>query len=83
MLNTLFLFIFQKLNYFIKEETDGKIKIIQSCESAGLSSDRKGDADYYLCGEDAIVNNNTEGKVLGPFIMAALEYEKLTNSNLP
>ena len=68
---------------FIKEETDGKIKIIQSCESAGLSSDRKGDADYYLCGEDAIINNNTEGKVLGPFIMAALEYEKLTNSNLP
>ena len=62
---------------FIEEESDGKIKIIQSCESAGLSNNRKGDADYYLCGEDVIINNNTEGKVLGPFIMAALEYERL------
>ena len=61
---------------FIVEEPDGKIKIIQSCESAGLSGDRKGDADYYLCGGDVTINNNTEGKVLGPFIMASLEFEK-------
>ena len=64
------------INQFIVEETDGKIKIIQSCESAGLSSTRKGDADYYLCGKDVIINNDTEGKVLGPFIMASLEFEK-------
>lgn len=61
---------------FIVEEPDGKIKLIQSCESAGLSSTRKGDADYYLCGSDVMINNDTEGKVLGPFIMACLEYER-------
>ena len=64
------------IEQFIVEEPDGKIKIIQSCESAGLSGDRKGDADYYLCGGDVTINNNTEGKVLGPFIMASLEFEK-------
>lgn len=61
---------------FVVEEPDGKIKLIQSCESAGLSSTRKGDADYYLCGKDVAIHNDTEGKVLGPFIMASLEYEK-------
>jgi unsaturated rhamnogalacturonyl hydrolase len=61
---------------FVVEETNGKIKLIQSCESAGLSSTRKGDANYYLCGSDVAIHNNTEGKVLGPFIMASLEYEK-------
>ena len=65
------------INQFIVEEPDGKIKIIQSCESAGLSNTRKGDADYYLCGSDVKINNNTEGKVLGPFIMASLEFEKV------
>jgi unsaturated rhamnogalacturonyl hydrolase len=65
------------INNFIVEEPDGKIKIIQSCESAGLSNTRKGDADYYLCGQDVRINNDTEGKVLGPFIMASLEFEKL------
>lgn len=62
---------------FIVEESNGKIKLIQSCESAGLSSTRKGDANYYLCGSDVGIHNNTEGKVLGPFIMASLEYELL------
>lgn len=65
------------INNFIVEEPDGKIKIIQSCESAGLSDTRKGDADYYLCGGDVKINNNTEGKVLGPFIMASLEFERV------
>ncbi|RKD89848.1 glycoside hydrolase family 88/105 protein [Mangrovibacterium diazotrophicum] len=64
------------IDQFVVEEPDGKIKIIQSCESAGLSSTRKGDADYYLCGQDVMINNITEGKVLGPFIMACLEFEK-------
>jgi len=61
---------------FVVEEGGGKIKLIQSCESAGLSGTRKGDANYYLCGSDVAIHNNTEGKVLGPFIMASLEYEK-------
>jgi len=60
---------------FVVEQPDGKISLIQSCESAGLSGSRKGDASYYLCGSDVVINNNTEGKVLGPFIMASLEYE--------
>lgn len=67
---------------FVVEEPDGKIKLIQSCESAGLSSTRKGDADYYLCGKDVAIHNDTEGKVLGPFIMASLEYEKAHKQNL-
>lgn len=62
---------------FVVQESNGKIKLIQSCESAGLSGTRKGDANYYLCGSDVGINNNTEGKVLGPFIMASLEYEML------
>ncbi|HLW07466.1 MAG TPA: glycoside hydrolase family 88 protein [Marinilabiliaceae bacterium] len=65
---------------FVVEEDDGKIKLIQSCESAGLSSTRKGDANYYLCGKDVPIHNDTEGKVFGPFIMASLEYEKLSTS---
>lgn len=65
------------IDQFIVEESDGKIKIIQSCESAGLSNNRKGDADYYLCGSDVTINNDTEGKVFGPFIMASLEFEKM------
>jgi len=64
------------INEFIVEEPDGTIKIIQSCESAGLSNTRKGDADYYLCGNDVTINSNTEGKALGPFIMASLEFER-------
>lgn len=66
---------------FVVEEANGKIKLIQSCESAGLSSTRKGDANYYLCGSDVTINNDTEGKVLGPFIMASLEYERLQKTS--
>ena len=66
---------------FVVEEPNGKIKLIQSCESAGLSGTRKGDANYYLCGQDVAINNDTEGKVLGSFILASLEFEKLTSSN--
>lgn len=66
---------------FVVEEGNGKIKLIQSCESAGLSGTRKGDANYYLCGSDVAIHNNTEGKVLGPFIMASLEYEKLSKTS--
>lgn len=62
--------------FVVVEPEKNSIKLIQSCESAGLSSNRKGDADYYLCGNDVAIHNNTEGKVLGPFIMACLEYER-------
>jgi len=66
---------------FVVEESNGKIKLIQSCESAGLSGSRKGDANYYLCGSDVAIHNNTEGKVLGPFIMASLEFEKANQTS--
>ncbi len=72
------------INKFVVEETNGKIKLISSCQSAGLdNTSRKGDANYYLCGSDVTINNNTEGKVLGPFIMASLEYEKTKMCTTP
>ena len=69
------------IDKFVVEESNRKIKLIQSCESAGLSSTRKGDANYYLCGNDVTIHDDTEGKVLGPFIMASLEYEKTKTQN--
>lgn len=72
------------INKFVVEESNGKIKLISSCQSAGLdNTSRKGDANYYLCGSDVTINNNTEGKVLGPFIMASLEYEKTKMCTTP
>ena len=53
------------------------LTITSSCQSAGLSKDRNGTAAYYLIGKDVPIQDNTEGKVLGPFLMAAVEYEKL------
>ena len=70
---------------FVVENADGTISIVSSCESAGLGGGAKsgepkyrdGSAAYYLCGYDVPVNDHTEGKALGPFIMASLEYELL------
>lgn len=50
--------------------------ITSSCQSAGLSADRNGSAAYYLIGKDVPIQDNTEGKVLGAFLMAAGEYER-------
>lgn len=61
---------------FLREE-DGNYTITSSCQSAGLSKDRNGSAAYYLIGKDVPIQNNTEGKVLGAFLMAAVEYERL------
>lgn len=58
------------------EGTEGNYTISTSCESAGLGSDRNGSAAYYLIGKDVPVNDNTEGKVFGAFLMAAVEYER-------
>ena len=52
--------------------------ILGSCQSAGLSKDRNGSAAYYLIGKDVPIQNNTEGKVLGAFLMAAVEYERMS-----
>jgi unsaturated rhamnogalacturonyl hydrolase len=54
------------------------LTITGSCQSAGLSHDRNGSAAYYLIGKDVPIQNNTEGKVLGAFLMAAVEYERMS-----
>jgi len=68
------------LNNFIQNEENGDISIIQSCASAGLGPakdlSRTGTINYYLCGKDVTITQN-EGKAIGPFIMASLEYELL------
>ena len=61
---------------FLRGEA-GNYNLLSSCQSAGLSHDRNGSAAYYLIGKDVSIQNNTEGKVLGAFLMAALEYERL------
>jgi len=69
--------------------TDGKegVHLYSSCRSAGLGtwSVRDGSKSYYLLGNDVVVvtkdEQQTEGKVLGAFILAATEYEKLYQDN--
>jgi len=47
--------------------------VINTCCSAGLSDTRDGSFEYYIS-EPICVN---DGKAIGPFILASLEYEKL------
>lgn len=54
----------------------GNYTISTSCESAGVGNGRNGSAAYYLIGKDVGINNKTEGKAFGPFLMAAVEYER-------
>ncbi len=60
---------------FVRTE-NGLLTITGSCQSAGLSHDRNGTAAYYLIGKDVPIQDNTEGKVLGAYLMAAVEYER-------
>ncbi len=68
------------LNTFIRE-TDDKLDIIQTCASAGLGPakdpSRTGTINYYLEGKDTGITQN-EGKAIGTFILASIEYEQLT-----
>ncbi len=67
------------LKTFIREREDGGLDIVQSCASAGLgpakSPSRTGTTNYYLCGGDVGLAEN-EGKAVGCFILASLEYER-------
>ena len=56
---------------------NSQLTITSSCQSAGLSHDRNGTAAYYLIGKDVPIQDNTEGKVLGAYLMAAVEYERM------
>jgi len=73
------------IDNFIKTETNGDLRIIQSCASAGLGpakdKSRTGTPNYYICGKDVTITQN-EGKAIGPFIMASLEWELLKDGNL-
>ncbi len=63
---------------FVTENEDKTLNLNWSCRSAGLgpkkSPQRDGSASYYLCGSDVTIVSN-EGKSIGPFIMASLEWE--------
>lgn len=65
---------------FIRNNENGELDIIQSCASAGLGPkndpSRSGTTNYYLCGNDTHIVRN-EGKAIGPFIMASLEWENI------
>lgn len=75
---------------FLRPEIgDGNsLALVQSCASAGLGGSgdacaaggkkcRDGSAAYYLQGYDVTcVKDYTEGKILGAFILAAVEYER-------
>ena len=80
------------VNNFFSVDENGKVNIFGSCRSAGLGGKgdnykagaekfRDGSKPYYLLGYDVAMvkksENITEGKVLGAFIMAATEYERL------
>lgn len=72
---------------FMVADGNGGVHLIACCKSAGLggSNYRDGSAAYYLMGKDTKPTSTsgsdfyTEGKVLGGFIMAATEYERLFN----
>jgi len=65
------------LDTFISEQ-EGKMAIVQTCASAGLGPaknlSRTGTINYYLAGKDVGITQN-EGKAVGTFILASLEYE--------
>ena len=68
------------LKTFIREREDGKLDVVQTCASAGLGPakdpSRTGTVNYYLAGKDVTVVEN-EGKAVGTFILASVEYEQL------
>lgn len=67
-------------NFIRKQSDNSKIDIVQSCASAGLGPakdlSRTGTINYYLAGSDVTVVEN-EGKAIGTFILASLEYERV------
>jgi unsaturated rhamnogalacturonyl hydrolase len=65
------------LKHFIKIENNGNISITMCCAGAGLGGNpyRDGSYEYYISTE---IRDN-DPKAVGPFIMAALEFETLEN----
>lgn len=74
------------VNNFMMRDANGDAQLIHCCASAGLggSKKRSGSRDYYITGDDVTQRNTyTEGKVLGGFILAATEYERLHANEKP
>lgn len=75
------------VEHFMVADGNGGVHLVGCCKSAGLggSNYRDGSAEYYLMGKDTKPTSTqgsdfyTEGKVMGGFIMAATEYERLMN----
>jgi unsaturated rhamnogalacturonyl hydrolase len=64
---------------FIKENADGTYTITNCCSVAGLGGDKRyrdGSFEYYI--SEPVVENDP--KSTGSFILAAIEYEKLTRN---
>ena len=85
------------VNQFFSVDEKGKVNIFGSCRSAGLGGKgtdyadgneryRDGSKEYYLLGYDVAKveknENKIEGKVMGAFIMAATEYERLNPKDI-
>lgn len=76
------------IQQFMVADGRGGVHLISCCKSAGLGGKnyRDGSAAYYLMGKDTKPTSTsgsdfyTEGKVLGGFILAATEYERLTET---
>lgn len=78
------------INAFMVSDGNGGVHLVKCCKSAGLGGTnyRDGSAEYYLMGKDTeptvsdptSTSFYTEGKVLGAFILAAVEYERLQAS---
>lgn len=77
------------VEHFMVSDGEGGVHLVRSCKSAGLggSNYRDGSAEYYLMGKDTKPTSTsgsdfyTEGKVLGGFILAAVEYERLMDGS--
>jgi unsaturated rhamnogalacturonyl hydrolase len=71
---------YQGLLKTFTREKEGALDIVQTCASAGLGPaknlSRTGTINYYLCGKDVTVVEN-EGKAIGTFILASVEYEAM------
>ncbi|WP_439488685.1 glycoside hydrolase family 88/105 protein [Algoriphagus sp.] len=67
------------LTEFVREDADGGISLTNVCGVAGLGGNpyRDGSYEYYI--GEVIRENDPKG--VGPFILASLQYEALTNAD--
>jgi hypothetical protein len=69
------------LNTFVTTRGDTVI-INNDCQVSGLggSTNRDGSFSYYM--SEAVTNSSVDGKPIGPFILASMEYEALTTTTV-